>query len=212
MSNFYKHERDEKYIPAIEADRPPMPKPTPSLEPDVKKYLLSRKLSYTIARENGWYASREVDGYDRIVIPCSNSKGIPYWQARAIDDWTHIRYQSPRATRQDSVVLVWPRLNTPKLGSIVCEGPADALAAAMLGYVGIGLMGNVPPPEVVDYVVQFIKDSYEPAIVIPDLDHVEMGAFLTGSLAVNGIKVRTVLPPKKDLAGLKVWQREKLVA
>lgn len=212
MSRPYWHEKNEKYLPAEEEDRPPMPKEEPHLIPEMKLYLNSRKLSYVVARDNGWYPSSQVDGYDRIIIPCSNSVGRPYWQARAIDDWVNIRYQSPRATRLDSIVMVWPKLNVKAKGAVVCEGPADSLAAAMCGYLGIGIMGNEPPDYVLGFIVSKVKGAYEPVCVVPDLDHIEMGAWMTGSLSAHGIKVEMRIPPKKDLAGLNVWQREKLLA
>jgi hypothetical protein len=71
---------------------------------------------------------------------------------------------------------------------------------------------NEPPEEVINFIVRTVKAAYEPVLVIPDLDHIEMGAFMTGSLTTHGIKTKMKLPPKKDLAGMKVWQREKLVA
>ena len=212
MSNFYKHENDEVRLDRYERNRPPMPTPSPSAEVEMKRYLLGRKLSYNLAHENSWYASRAIDGYDRIVIPCSNSLGIPYYQARAIDKWTFVRYNSPPASRKDSIALVWPRRTVQKRGTVIVEGPLDALAAAMLGYVGVGLMGNEPPEEVVNYIVQLVKATYEPVLIIPDLDHAEMGAFMTGSLSAHGIEVSMRLPGKKDLAGMSIEERERLVA
>ena len=211
MSQHYWHEKEHKFTP--EKDRPPMPREDEYLLPEMKRYLQSRKLSFKLARENGWYPTSKVDGHDRIVIPCTNSLGIPYWQARAIDSWTHVRYQSPRATRQDSIVLVWPFLEDRDQwkGSIITEGPADALAAAMLGRLGIGLMGNEPPEEVIEFIVNTIKHTYEPALVIPDRDHIEMGAYLTGSLSSRGVISHMRIPYAKDLAGMRIWERHFLI-
>lgn len=195
-----------------EAERPPMPEEETRLLPEMKRYLLSRKLSYKVAKDSGWYATSKVDGYDRIVIPCTNSAGIPYYQARAIDDWTHVRYNSPPARRNDSVVLVWPKLNTLIRGTVIVEGPMDSLAAATLGYLGVGLMGNQPPEGAVEYIVSLIKGAYEPVIILPDLDHPEMGSWMLASLAIHGITTRVRLPPRKDLAALQIWEREKLLS
>ena len=212
MSNYYTHDRLEEKIKRDLHDRPTMPKPSVYVNHEMRRYLLRRKLSYSLARENGWYGSRAVDGYDRIVIPCSNSFGVPYYQARAIDDWASIRYNSPKATREDSVVLVWPRKTQQPHGTVLVEGPTDALAAAMLGFLGIGLMGNEPPEAVINFIVRIVKDSYEPVFVIPDRDHVEMGAFMTGTLSTHEIKASMRIPKSKDLAGMKLWERELLVA
>jgi len=209
MSNVYIHERKEPT--SYDGPRPEMPRENPSLRHKMARYLEKRELSYALADANGWYPSRDVDGYDRIVIPCSNSLGITYYQARAMDRWVNIRYNSPLATREDSIVIIWPELHSDRKGTVICEGPMDALAAGNLGFIGIGIMGNTPPESVIDHIVRLVKGFFEPVIVVPDLDHLEMGAFIVGSLAGAKIKARIVLPKKKDLCEMTFQERKMLL-
>jgi len=204
----YQHERKEPTY--YDGPRPEMPKENESLRSKMSRYLEGRELSYALAFNNGWYPSRDVDGYDRIVIPCSNSLGITYYQARAMDRWVSIRYNSPLATREDSIVIVWPELLSGSKGTVICEGPMCALAACGCGYIGIGLMGNQPPDTVVDHIVRLIKGYFEPVIVVPDLDHIEMGVYMVGCLSGDNIKSRIVLPTKKDLCEMP-WHERKVL-
>jgi hypothetical protein len=175
----------------------------------MREYLESRRLSYKLARKAGWYASSKVDGYDRIVIPCTNSTGLPYYQARAMDSWTNVRYNSPPATRMDSIVCVFPSLPVP-VGTVISEGPMDALAAAGAGFLGIGIMGNDPPDRVLDYVSHIVK-PFEPVLVVPDKDALSRGAVICGFLAQEKIKTRMLELPGKDLAALSPRRRGKVL-
>ena len=59
-------------------------------------YLQERGLSSSVAMVNGWYPSLEAgDSEKRIVMPATNSSGMAYWQARAIEKDVEPRYQSP---------------------------------------------------------------------------------------------------------------------
>jgi hypothetical protein len=211
MPNFYRHEKLEGRITRNDRDRPPMPRETEKLWPAMQRYLTKRDLDWQLAKQNGWYPSNAVDGYDRIVIPCSNSTGLPYYQARAIDNWTTIRYNSPAATRMDSVVLVWPRHRDAIRGTLVVEGPTDALAGAMCGYLGVGLMGNEPPTNVIEYIVRMVTGVGGCVLVLPDADHFEMGPYVAGSLAAYGLSARILIPAAKDLASMPRLVREKLL-
>ena len=209
----YKHEF--KAPRQYTGPRPEMPQENESLRHKMARYLEKRELNYALADENGWYPSRDVDGYDRIVIPCSNSLGITYYQARAMDNWVNIRYNSPLATREDSIVVVWPylygRTHLQTKGTVICEGPMDALAAGDLRYVGIGLMGNTPPTSVIAHITRLTKGFFEPVIVVPDLDHVEMGVFMVGSLAGAGVAAKILLPKAKDLCDMALKERKMLL-
>jgi len=205
----YQHERKEPTH--YDGPRPEMPKENESLRSKMSRYLEGRELSYALANNNFWYPSRDVDGYDRIVIPCSNSFGVTYYQARAMDRWVTIRYNSPLATREDSIVILWPEGNTRAKGTVICEGPMDALAAGGLGYVGIGLMGNQPSEPVVAHIVRLVDGFFEPVVIVPDLDHIEMGTYMVGSLAGYGIVARIVLPMKKDLCEMTFQERKALL-
>jgi len=204
----YQHEwKEPKHY---DGPRPKMPNENESLRPKMSRYLERRELSYALANNNFWYPSRSVDGYDRIVIPCSNSLGITYYQARAMDHWVTVRYNSPLATREDSIVILWPDGNTKAKGTVICEGPMCALAACGCGYIGIGLMGNQPSDTVVDHIVRLIRGYFEPVLIVPDLDHIEMGAFLVGSFASNSLSSSILLPKKKDLADMTMQARREL--
>ena len=211
ISNEYKHEHDEARITRDDRDRPNMPKEDAHLRQEMKSYLCMRKLSYALAVLNLWYPSAQIDGYDRIVIPCSNSFGLPYYQARAIDQWAFVRYNSPPATRLDSVVLVWPDETQSRHQACIVEGPADALAAAGCGFLGIGVMGNMPPSTVIAFITGVVKDMNGPVLVLPDADHVELGSYIMGSLAVQGVETRIVFPQEHDLAGMKPLDRWRLL-
>ena len=207
--SFYEHDHLEKSLP--KGPRPGFPKQDEGLLAMMRIYLEDRHLHPNIARLNGWYPTIELDIHPRIVIPCSNSFNIPYFQARSMNDGLP-RYRSPAATREGSLAVVWPRLGVLQgyvnlKGSVVVEGPMDALAAAYWGYIGIGLMGNDPPEEVFDYLAHIVP-PFGKVIVIPDLDHLEMGATVIGALAMRNIKKITMaIPTAKDFADMSIASR-----
>lgn len=86
----------------------------------------------------------------------------------------------------------------------------DALAAVPLGFVGVGLMGNQPPDKVISHVIDRVR-TFQLVIIIPDQDHVEMGAYLLGHLAAHGIKARVLLPQAKDFADMSIRERRRLL-
>src|ERR1700675_3508463 len=99
---FYQHERNE------EQERPTINLTCPLMSTSgfditaMKEYLTHRGLSFELAEANGWYPSRHAgDCFLRIVIPAVVTKDRHvYWQARAIDKFAHIRYQSPKGMRE----------------------------------------------------------------------------------------------------------------
>jgi len=213
MSNYYEHDRAEKKERHA-GPRPPMPKPNYDYCQMMHEYLEARRLSYHVARVNGWYPTTAVDRSPRIVIPGVNPHGLAYYQARAMDDHK-IRYKSPAASRADSIVLVYPaedgaRDKSGTGGAAIFEGPMDALAAAGLEWIGIALMGNEPPDGVLAYTAS-ICDSVQEVVILPDMDHPEMGGYVLGYLGTRGIKARVIIPSEKDFADMSPRQREEIL-
>ena len=63
--------------------------------------------------------------------------------------------------------------------AVIVEGPMDALAAAGEGYYGFALMGNTPPPEVLNHVIALCTArGIVGAVVVPDHDSSESGPHL----------------------------------
>ena len=205
----YHHEQQEK-TKKWTGLRPGFPEIDRHWLPLMKMYLLDRQLSYIRAKDNGWYPAF-YKGTPRIVIPCSNSAGVSYFQARDMTGKAKLRYASPPASRQDSIVAVWPDSGTRIKGTVIVEGPMDALAAAEFNYLGIALMGNDPSEEVIQHIVELVKGKFEPAIVVPDLDHLEMGAAVVGALTMEGIRGEVRLLAMyhggKDLVDMTFKQR-----
>lgn len=172
------------------------------------RYLESRRLSYKLAIENGWYPT----GGDvpRIVIPASTIANTwPYYQARAMSD-SPTRYKSPSAPRGDALVIVHPEEN-PK-GCLVVEGPMDALAGAGEGYVGVALMGNKPSEAVLEHLVTVLKTFPGEHIILPDKDAFEEGAALTAKLWARGVTCQLkMIRGAKDLAELTPTLRAALL-
>ena len=199
----YAHEQREKKAVYV-GPRPGFPELDASLSERMDSYLHQRNLTSSLARINGWYPARYQDA-PRIVIPCSNSAGVPYFQARDMSGKARLRYASPPASRDDSIVILWPQEKAK--GTVVVEGPMCALAAADLGFLGIALMGCQPSSLVLDRVVNFAK-TFQPVILIPDADHPEMGAQWMSWLAQHGVRAGIRVPIKKDLADMeRTWRK-----
>lgn len=206
----YVHERKERTARPIE------PVVLPVLDRDLfplmYRYLTDRSLPYDLAISNGWYPTLEYDNFPRVVISASSRVNAwPYYQARLIvaAPSTIKRYVSPSAPRGDALVLVFPKYEA--LGSIVVEGPMDALAAAGMGYVGVGLMGNTPNSAVLDHIEEVIK-IYGDCYVIPDRDAFQEGVYITAKLWVRGIRCTLkTIQGAKDLAELSPERRKTLV-
>jgi hypothetical protein len=176
---------------------------------DAKDYLIARGLSWNLAEGNGWYPSRNAgDDFLRIVIPALTTKaGHVYWQARAVSNNVHIRYQSPKGPRHGALVSV---LRDPlKLDSLPCrevvivEGPMDALAVAECDVDALALMGIYPGDEAVEHLIKLV-DKRPALIVLDNEPHAQSQAFkLAPKLASVGSKVHVCkLRYVKDLAAM----------
>lgn len=201
----YQHERRERK--GFVGPRPGYPEPDEDLRDRMDVYLAKRGLSFSLATANGWYAA-DYAYAPRVVIPCSNSAGVPYFQARDMSGKAKLRYASPPASRDDSIVLVWPKERAR--GSVVCEGPMDALAAAALDYVGVAIMGNQPTDEVLEFVAKNVR-CIEPVIVVPDADAVEFGPNVFCALSQRGISGGILVPPKKDIGEMTIQERRRFL-
>jgi hypothetical protein len=207
----YSHELKERSEKKRSGPRPAMPALYKNGKIGMFSYLSERKLSFELAEANKWYPTKDDYGDVRIVIPCSNSLGVPYWQARAVFDNTELRYSSPFATREDSICIVWPA-DLSKRTAVVVEGPMDALAAAGAGAIGFALMGNTPNPEVFAFLETHLK-AVRPKklLVIPDLDTPQMAGVVLSRLAGSGLRAWAKMPSAKDLAAMLPEEREKLI-
>lgn len=203
----YDHESIEHTRPSNKGNIA-MPIINPYLWELFYEYLNSRELSSTLARLNKWYPSNSAnDTIPRIVIPAYSSLGYKFWQARAMSD-AEKRYQSPSAAREDSIIVVSP-FGKPAF-SLVCEGPMDALAGAMLGGQSIALMGNTPPESSLNLTSTLIR-AILPIIVVADNDNPgPMGALLSHFSQLGPSCL--LLPPAgfKDLAACPILLRKEL--
>lgn len=203
---YYEHERKEKKA-TYTGPRPHMPRSDSDLWPMMEDYLLGRWLRSDIARASGWYPAHYA-GCARIIIPCTNTLGVPYFQGRDMGGKSTIRYASPPAPRDDSIVVVWPM--NARRGTVVVEGPMDALAAAGEGYLGIGLMGNMPNSDVLDHVFTYAK-MYAPLLILPDKDMLEMGPLVLCPMAQRGLVGTILMSQEKDLAAMVPSQRRAIL-
>lgn len=210
----YHHETAEKKLEKQwDGYRPSLPICRPELWADFSGYLEERDLSSELARYNGWYPVR-YKNRPRILIPCSNEAGVPYFQARAVEEDLEegeLRYASPPVPRDDSIVIVWPESKLRIQGTTVLEGPMDALAAAELDYLGIALMGNQPNNTVIEHVAKFAR-SFQPVLIVPDADAIEMGPAVLCALAQRGVQQAMIrAPQKKDLAAMSLKERKRFL-
>lgn len=202
----YTHEIRERK--GFVGPRPGYPELDATMWDQMDVYLAKRGLCFVLAKANGWYPSH-YQFASRVVIPCSNSAGVPYFQARDMSGRAKLRYASPPASRDDSIVLVWPKEKSR--GSVVCEGPMDALAAAALNYVGVAIMGNQPTDAVMNFVAKQVR-CLEPVIVVPDADAVEFGPTVFCALSQRGIHGGILVPPKKDLGEMTIGERRRFLS
>lgn len=209
----YTHEYQERREPRAPSRPVAMPEEYRELWPCMWKYLEDRALDGNIADANGWYPTMDYQMCARVVIPASSLvNSWPYYQARLIVE-AHPnvkRYVSPAAPRGDALAVVFPSFCV--LGSIIVEGPMDALAAAGMGYVGIGLMGNTPNEAVLDHIKEIVG-VYGDCFVIPDRDAFTEGAELTAKLWTRGVKCTLKsITGGKDLAELSPSRRKRILS
>jgi len=186
----------------------------------MKEYLGDRNLSYTCAKYNGWYATKDLDGVPRVVIPATNLDGHRYWQARAMrKTLERDRWKSARGSKAGSIVVVWPDNTThtsDMVRLVIVEGPMDALAAATTKHIGLAAMGKINVGDVVEYVKHGLQHTQvfgqHPVLIVPDVDSPEFGTQAITQLALAGIRAAIRLPDIEDLAYLKPKQRERLLA
>lgn len=211
---WYEHDRAEKpdaekhYCTAL-------PKRADYLWPAMQVYLEDRGLDYHLAVENGWYPSDQAnDDFPRVVIPATSAiAGNVYWQARDLTGDANIRYQSPFASRGDAIVVVWPRGNPARVKrAAMVEGPADALAAAGAGLLGVALMGSAPPWKALALAAKLCYDR----LVLVVLDRDAAGCVSVTRtvpyLVQCGLQVKVVDPyPHKDLAKVPKELRQELL-
>lgn len=217
---YYQHETQERK-PNIH----PMCTTLPAMavDPDAgffcNEYLLKRELDPELAQENGWFPSRVAgDEFLRIVIPARTHKtGHVYWQARDVTGRAFLRYQSPKGPRHEALVMVTPEGDSADyLGNVVVEGPMDALAAAMEGYVGYALMGMKPSQATMMHLALLLSqsDEYEAVDTLICLDRGETAnaAKLGMFLATQGLSLAIAELPEKDLAQCLPSVRKKFLS
>ncbi len=198
----------------LEATPEPYPEETRRLRPAMKAYLHHRNLDYEVASGNMWYPTDELNDVPRIVIPCVNAYGRPYWQARAMTK-DNLRYRSAYGGRFKSIVVVWPhptlsRGNTVKTAIVVVEGPMCALAAASEGFLSVATMGGMFSGYALKYIDKKMARDI-PVIVIPDVDMPEFGVDAIKRFARAGRKAEMRMPEEKDLADMKPAARRRLL-
>lgn len=174
--------------------------------PVVVQYLQDRGLSPLTAQANGWYASRTAGDEElRVVIPClSANLTNRYWQARLLRESNEkfpLRYTSPHHVRRgDALALVYP-LGDAVLGTVLVEGPMDALAAAGDGFQGIAWMGTDPGNDPIELARRLVVP---PIYVVADKDAVKAAVNIwqqfVGAFMVNAY-------PYKDLASVPKEER-----
>lgn len=199
----YDHEKKERANNG-EVTYLPMPAPRPDISPMMLAYLHDRELSYQLARGNGWYPTLSKGA--RIVIPCVNSIGFHYWQARSMVN-DPLRYDSPPIPRRDSIVMLWPQKQNPNAlhTVVITEGPMKSLAAAEF-YPSIATMGAAPSEEVLEHIKRkIIALGLTDVWIVPDLDAPE---FIDNFRELNP---KIVMPTCKDLDQMPRWEREKLL-
>jgi len=202
----YAHEQREKKKVYV-GPRPGYPELDPRGWAAFDIYLSQRHLDPVLAKANGWYPAVYQQA-PRVVIPCSNKAGVPYFQARDVTGRARLRYASPPASRDDSIVLVWPSRSAR--GTVILEGPMCALAAAMLGFVGVAVMGNQPSREVLTHLTAHAK-CFQPVQIVPDADMANLGVEVLSWLSQEGVASVIRIPPKKDLADMLPADRKRFL-
>lgn len=200
---YYQHEQTE-HRPNAHPMCTTLPSWCPGAAECFEEYLQARNLDAGLAQDNGWYVSKDAgDHFPRIVIPAVTHKaGHVYWQARDITGKAFLRYQSPKGPRHEALVKVIPDADPRDyLGNVIVEGPMDALAAAMEGYVGYALMGMKPSNATLMHLALLIEDSND-LVTVVCLDRGEIANAIKVSmfLSSQGYQAAVAELPEKDLA------------
>ena len=214
---YYKHEAQEHKV-----NTHPMCTELPAFLPSATannycyRYLEERKLDPDLAKENGWFPSTEAgDSFLRIVIPARTHKaGHVYWQARDVTGKAFLRYQSPKGPRHEALVVVTPEGDPADyLGNVIVEGPMDALAAAMEGYVGYALLGMKPSTATLRHLALLIEDHCDLNTAVC-LDRGETANAIKVSmfLSSQGYPAAVAELPEKDLAQCLPSVRKKFLS
>lgn len=175
----------------------------------VNNYLRSRDLDIHIAKHNGWYPSRTAGDEElRVVIPClSADLTNRYWQGRRLTDTKEkfpLRYTSPTNVRRGDALAVVRDSHRESKGTVLVEGPMDALAAAGIGFLGIAWMGTSPGEEPLVLARKLIQPN-RPIYIVSDRDAVA-AATRIWSHFVGAYLINTY--PFKDLAAMPKAERE----
>lgn len=214
----YEHEGRESRRVVTEAVRRlvkerPFRTPFPSEDwPEFTRYLKRRNLDPALARANGWFPSRCAgDSELRIVIPGTETDRGVFWQARAVSRGVAKRYESPHGSSGDSIIVVYPA-DYSTTRAVVVEGPTDALAAAMEGWVGYALMGNTPSGERLDHLFRRLVAS-ETVKALSDRDAEGHMGIVVGYLTGRGVRCIMITPePHKDLAEANREERRSILS
>ena len=199
MNNWYHHDQLEKRVRVSENPQQicterPTPDTSKMAEYQFNKYLRSRNLDPTLARDNGWYLSN-YDFVPRVVIPAvSDIKGHQYWVARDITGIAKVRYDGPQCPRHDAIVVTYPQYYPfRKISAVVVEGSIDALTFSKYGGIGIALLGNSPSNIVLHKLCQTIQHYSESFALVPDKDNIVAFCKIQATLAKQG-KYGLVIP------------------
>lgn len=205
------------------------PPPSPELQVNLSEYLRNRGLDTEVAYDNLWYPTSYLDGWGRVVVPStSRQAGNMYWQARLIEPpcgpsslaqptlgatqgrGMARRWESPHGcSRGDALVVVWPGVSQaraiPRFALV--EGPMDALAAAGAGFVGLALMGVVPPWTVMDHVCDIVRGCSVTVVMDAGAEQPMLENVLWLKQIHKGPVVALHPYPHKDLAAMPSQDR-----
>jgi len=184
---------------------------------ELRRYLRSRRLDFETAYLAGWYPALFNDCL-RVVIPCKSlNPEHAYYQARALNKSTRLRYVSPLGPRLGALCIVDPVLSdldetlSPSVTAIV-EGPMCALALASLGIPSIALMGIRPDTQACLHLVSLLKSRrHDAAILFDNEDEAQAEASnLAVFLAGNGIINHVFSLKSKDVADSSDKERKRI--
>ena len=216
---FYSHERKEQ-TGSVNTVWPEMS--TRGIDQDdMKKYLVMRGLNVAVAELNGVYPTRNAtDNFLRVVIPAVSTKEKHiYYQARAVSQNVHLRYQTPKGPRCGALIFVKAFENKPTKAIVIVEGPMDSLAVASCGYDSVALMGMKPGVLALEHLVKLVAGR--PALISLDNEPEAKAAAFDIALKLSsagsmtfcespkkGYKDLAEMPPKERLAWLKPRMHE----